>query len=74
MWIGAVFAIILLLFIVKFFSGSEKENTGSFLLITPGEQSSVYISMSNVSKTRIGTEEKLYATDKSVSVEAGYAK
>ena len=59
---------------MKFFSGSEKENTGSFLLITPGEQSSVYISMSNVSKTRIGTEEKLYATDKSVSVEAGYAK
>ena len=74
MWIGVVFGIILLLFIAKFFSGSDDNDTGAFLTITPGEQSSVYISMSNVSKARIGIEEKLYATDKSVSVETGYAK
>lgn len=73
-WVSVVFAIILILFLVKFFGGNESENAGSFLQITPGEQSSVYISMSNVSKTRISTEEKLYATDKSVSVETGYAK
>lgn len=73
-WILTVVWIIILLFLIKIFSGGQSEQTASFLTVSPGEQSTVYISMSSSSKNRISTNEKLYATDKAVSVENGYAK
>lgn len=44
------------------------------MTVTPLADSTVYISMSASSKTRISQEEKLYATDKSVSVQVWGAK
>jgi len=72
-WIGIVWGIIALLIIVRIFSSSDTEASEQYLSVTPGEQSSVYISMTTSSKSRITSEQKLFATDKSVSVELGNA-
>jgi hypothetical protein len=59
---------------VRLFAGSvEDASAENYLTVTPGEQSSVYISMTSASKNRISTAEKLFASDKSVSVELGSA-
>lgn len=68
-WIAIVGGIIGLLFLVRIFGGSSTEASEAYLTVTPGEQSSVYISMTSASKNRITSDQKLYATDKSVSVE-----
>lgn len=73
-WIITVWAILLILIILKSFSGgSSTDDTSSSLVVTPNDQSAVYISMSNATKNRIKTEENLFTTDKSVSVELGWA-
>lgn len=68
-WISIIGGIIVLLFIVRIFWSPSTVSSENYLTVTPGEQSSVYISMTSSSKNRITWEEKLYATDKSVSVE-----
>lgn len=68
-WIGIISGIIFLLFLVRSFNGWESSWWEAYLSITPGDQSSVYISMTSASKSRITWEQKLFATDKSVSVE-----
>jgi hypothetical protein len=73
-WISIVGGIIALLFLVRVFSGSgDADSSENYLSVTPGEQSSVYISMTSASKNRISSTEKLFASDKSVSVELGSA-
>lgn len=54
-------------------SGSNESSNQAYLEITPTEWSSVYISMTSSSKSRISGTQKLYATDKSVSVDNGNA-
>jgi hypothetical protein len=59
---------------VRIFSGSGGDTSeANYLTVTPGDQSSVYISMTSASKNRISGTEKLFASDKSVSVELGSA-
>lgn len=59
---------------MRLFSGSSEDASAeNYLTVTPGEQSSVYISMTSASKNRISTAERLFASDKSVSVELGSA-
>ena len=59
---------------MRIFSGSGDTTSGeAYLTVTPADASSVYISMTSASKNRITSEQKLYATDKSVSVEVGSA-
>jgi hypothetical protein len=69
--VGSFLAILV---ISQFFTGGNSEDTSAtYLNITPYADSTVYISMSSSSKTRISQTEKLYATDKSVSVQVGGA-
>lgn len=73
-WIGIIGWIIFLLILVRiFWSGEDTSATEAYLQITPVEWSSVYISMTSSSKSRISWEQKLYASDKSVSVDVGNA-
>lgn len=68
-WIGITWGIITLLFLIRIFGSWDTEASDAYLRVTPGDQSSVYISMTDSSKSRITSEQKLFATDKSVSVE-----
>lgn len=72
-WIVAGGVVILLLLLKWVFGGTDTASSTGYLLITPsGVEGTVGISMTNVSKKVINTPEKLYATDKSVSVESGW--
>lgn len=68
-WIGITWGIIALLFLIRIFGSWDAEASDAYLSVMPGDQSSVYISMTDSSKSRITSEQKLFATDKSVSVE-----
>lgn len=73
-WWWWALAIIVLIFITRIFSSSWNDENLASLLITPLPESTVYISMNNSSKARISEPEKLYASDKSVSVQVWWAK
>lgn len=68
-WIGIVWWIVFVLIMVRIFGSSQSNSAEDYLTVIPGEQSSVYISMTSSSKSRITNEQKLFASDKSVSVE-----
>lgn len=68
-WISIVCWIIAILVIVRIFWSSDTNTGENYLTVTPWSDSSVYISMTSASKNRITSEEKLFASDKSVSVE-----
>ena len=68
-WISIVWAIILILIAVRLLWSSDTAESSDYLTVTPWQESSVYISMTSASKSRITSEQKLFASDKSVSVE-----
>lgn len=73
-WMGIVGAILFVLVLIRIFGSGDTDSTSEqYLSISPGEQSAVYISMTSSSKSRITGEQKLYASDKSVSVDTGNA-
>ncbi len=73
-WVIVVSGVIVILLLAKWFmSWSKEANASAYLTVTPREQSTVYISMSASSKNRIDWVEKLFASDKSLSVETGWA-
>ncbi len=73
-WWGIISALFVIWLLSKMFSGSTNDKGSEFLNVTPFADSTVYISMSSASKARISQVEKLYATDKSVSVQVGWAR
>lgn len=68
-WLVAIVTVTLVLITIKWLFWWGDEENGSYILITPRNESVVYISMSQASKNRIEWPSKLFATDKSVAVE-----
>lgn len=69
--IGAIFGIILL---NSIFSGKTTTSTGgSFLTVSPGSGSEVYIKPASGSSKQITDVEDLYTTDTSLSISNGFA-
>lgn len=73
-WAATVGVLVLILIVRAISSGSTDDSSTPSLLVTPLDESTVYISMNSSSKARISGTEKLYATDKSVSVQVGWAR
>ncbi|MBP9779177.1 hypothetical protein KBD33_00970 [Candidatus Gracilibacteria bacterium] len=73
-WGGILLIIFVIILISRFSSSGDTNEDGASLLVTPLPDSTVYISMNSSSKARINSAEKLYATDKSLSVQVGGAR